>query len=424
MNESSPQILNESQASYSTPVSSSFPLSGSDEEYAASRARIFLVDDNQEMRELLEPFLSARWNVEFFADGASALEAARRTQPDLIVSDVRMPGLNGFELLRHVRTDPRTREIPVVLISSRVGEQALIEALEAQADDYVEKPFSIDALLSRVASRLELSKLRREMIVREKQIRARAEADRQEVVEQMEAFCYTVAHDLRAPLRAMQGFSQALLEDYAGQLDDTAKNYASRIVAAAQRLDTLIQDLLAYSRLTRAELGFGQVSLEAIVQSLLSTFAQEIRTKEAIVDVKRPLPFVMGHTFTVQQLLGNLLSNALKFVAQGVQPRVGIFAEETDQTVRVWIEDNGIGISPQHQERIFRVFERLHPIDTYPGTGIGLAIVRKGAERMGGSSGVRSELGQGSKFWIELKKCPAAAGKTPATPPISKTASA
>jgi len=222
--------------------------------------------------------------------------------------------------------------------------------------------------------------------------------------EQMESFTYSVAHDLRAPLRAMQGFAAALAEDYGSDLDEQGKDFTHRIMAAAQRMDALIQDLLAYSRISRTPLVLEKVRLEKTIEAVLPLFELDIKRKRATVKVEHPLPEVTGHGATIETILTNLLSNALKFVRNGARPHVRIWAEEKANMVRLWVEDNGIGISPQYQERIFKVFERLHGSDAYPGTGIGLAVVRKGVERMGGSVGLESEAGKGSRFWIELPK--------------------
>lgn len=229
-------------------------------------------------------------------------------------------------------------------------------------------------------------------------------AQLQETNAELNAFAHSVSHDLRAPLRSMQGFADALLEDYAGRLDPVGQDYARRIVTASRRLDSLIQDLLAYSRVSRTELELQSVSLSRVVTDALAQLEADLREREARVDVEEPLPAALGHHGTLVQVVGNLLANAVKFVAPGVQPVVRVWAEEHGQWVRLCVEDNGIGIAREHQERIFRVFERLHGVAQYSGTGIGLAIVRKGVERMGGRVGVASEAGQGSRFWVELPR--------------------
>jgi signal transduction histidine kinase len=222
--------------------------------------------------------------------------------------------------------------------------------------------------------------------------------------QELGSFTYSVAHDLRAPLRALQGLSNALLEDYADRLDDLAKDYCQRIVTAAGRMDTLIQDLLAYSRLSRIDLELKVIDLTAVAADVTHQLESDLREKQAKLTVQGALPAVLGHRATLGQVVGNLVSNAIKFVVPGATPEVRIWAEERGEFVRLWVEDNGIGIAPEYRDRIFRIFERLHGVETYPGTGIGLAIVQKGVERLGGRAGVESAEGTGSKFWIELKK--------------------
>jgi PAS domain S-box-containing protein len=223
----------------------------------------------------------------------------------------------------------------------------------------------------------------------------------QQSLQSLEGLLYHVAHDLRAPLRAMASFTRILLEDYGQQLDERGCDYARRISTSAQFMDSLVQDLLAYGRLAHTTVNLHKVSLQSQVDAVLEQFSEEIRNKHAQIEVQRPLPQVQGNPLLLNQILLNLLGNALKFVPPNVSPHVRIHAE-SDGLVRLWVEDNGIGIKPEYHHRIFRVFERLHTANQYPGTGIGLAIVQKGVERMGGRVGVESAPGGGSRFWIEL----------------------
>lgn len=228
-------------------------------------------------------------------------------------------------------------------------------------------------------------------------------ASLRETTEQLETFCYTVAHDLRSPLRAQQSFAQVLLEDYKDVLDETGRNYLQRILASASRLDKLVNDLLAYSRISRSEIIFQNIDLGKVVGEVREHLADDIQNQKGRITIG-PLLTVCAYEPILHLVITNLMANALKFVAPGAVPDIHIWSEEKDSFVRLWIEDKGIGISPEHIEKIFGVFQRLHPMDKYPGTGIGLAIVRKGVDRMGGSVGVESEIETGSRFWIELKK--------------------
>jgi len=220
---------------------------------------------------------------------------------------------------------------------------------------------------------------------------------------QLEAFVYSIAHDLRAPLRAMEGYSAMLLEEAGAVLNETTRGYANRINKSAQVLDTLLRDLLAFSRLTQERIELAPVKLESAVQFALDLLQEEIQRKKARVEIARPLPTVLAHAPTLGQVMVNLVSNALKFVAPGQPPLIRLRAEERSEFVRLWVEDNGIGIAPEHQEQIFRLFTRLHGA-TYGGTGIGLTVVKHGIERLRGQVGLESARGQGSRFWVELQK--------------------
>ncbi len=235
---------------------------------------------------------------------------------------------------------------------------------------------------------------------------------------QLETFVYSIAHDLRAPLRAMQGFSQLLVQDHSANLNNEGRSYANFINTAAQTMDHLLADLLAFSHISQQKFELAPVALDAVVLSALAGCETEIRESHATIENIPPWPAVLAHAATLRQVLVNLLGNAVKFVASGA-PHVRLRAElRPGAKVRIWIEDNGIGIPSEFHERIFQVFQRLHTT-AYAGTGIGLAIVQKGVERMGGRVGVESAPGTGSKFWIELNLAPTAAHepKPNPTPP-------
>jgi len=227
---------------------------------------------------------------------------------------------------------------------------------------------------------------------------------------------------MRAPLRAMQGFAQCLLDDYSSKLDERGVNHLQQIMRSALRLDHLIQDVLSYSKVLHAKGQMGPVDLDGLMRDIIATYPNG---QKAVFHIQGKLPKVLGNEAFLTQCFSNLLGNASKFVEPGTIPHIEIGAETHESvkpvareqtagastlprsgaaTVRIWIKDNGIGISPENHERIFRMFERIHPAKDYEGTGIGLAIVRKAAERMGAQVGFESELGKGSRFWMQLQK--------------------
>jgi PAS domain S-box-containing protein len=223
----------------------------------------------------------------------------------------------------------------------------------------------------------------------------------QETIGELEAFSYSISHDMRAPLRAMQGYAKALLADYNGRLDPEATHYLDRISRSSNRLDSLIQDVLAYSRVSKDEISLHPVDLERLMDDIISSHP-EFQAPQVRIAMEKPLHRVLGHEAYLTQCITNLLGNAVKFVPPGVLPEIRIRTERADGKIRVWFEDNGIGIDPSHHERIFQIFGQVYPEKKFGGTGIGLAIVRKAVQRMNGKAGVESRMDKGSRFWLIL----------------------
>jgi PAS domain S-box-containing protein len=224
--------------------------------------------------------------------------------------------------------------------------------------------------------------------------------EREQANTELEAFSYSVSHDLRAPLRAIEGFSDIILTDFGSQLPPPAIALLKNIVRSSVRMNRLVQDLLDYSRLNRIDIPTSTVNLAATLKDVCDQLPEGSRDKVACA-VQSPLN-VCAHQATLTQVLFNLINNGLKFCTPGQTPHVEVAAHRGANSIVIEVRDNGIGIAKQHQERIFQVFERLHSTDAYPGTGIGLAIVKRGITRMGGTVRVESEPGKGSTFFISL----------------------
>jgi signal transduction histidine kinase len=218
----------------------------------------------------------------------------------------------------------------------------------------------------------------------------------------MEAFSYTVSHDLRSPMRTMHGFSEILLEQYSDVLDAEGRGYLERIRKAATRLDHLINDLLAFAKVSGANIELRPVPLRAAVEHVVEG-SSRWSSGEVELSFEGCVHTVRANETLLNQIVQNLMENAAKFVPPGVKPAVRVWSEERGEVVRLWVADNGIGIAPEHQARLFRMFERIET-KSYGGTGIGLAIVDRAVLKMNGHVGVESQPGQGSRFWVELAK--------------------
>jgi PAS domain S-box-containing protein len=226
----------------------------------------------------------------------------------------------------------------------------------------------------------------------------------EEVNREQEAFNYSISHDLRAPLVTINTYAAIVLGEHAQQLDEEGRGMVQRIRAAAQRMEATLKHLLEYSTLAREEIVLEAVDTEEAVKELLIEHRGVIQERKAEIFVARPLPPVRGCRAIFNQVLANLLTNALKYTRPEEPPRVRIFAEQRDALVLLRVADDGIGIDPKYHERIFQIFERLHGYSRYPGSGVGLAIARRAVERMNGRIWVESEPGHGSCFCLELPR--------------------
>lgn len=247
---------------------------------------------------------------------------------------------------------------------------------------------------------------------------------------ELEHFSYTIAHDMRAPLRAMRSFAKILLTEPAEALEPAARSdLLRRISEGALRMDLLITDALDYSQVVRSEMSLKPIDLTSLIRGIVESYPQ-FHSPKAEIQIQENMPLVLASEAGLTQCFSNLLGNAVKFVNPAVTPQVRVWAEIHEpsrkeqpgaaaesaplqsatrttngmhRTVRIWVEDNGIGISPEYHQKIWQMFQRLSK--SYEGTGIGLALVRKVIERMGGQVGVQSEPNHGSRFWVELR-CP------------------
>ena len=362
---------------------------------------ILIVDDKPEnLRPLFEALGREGYELRQSLSGQQALQVVQLDPPDLILLDISMPELDGYEVCRRLKAQPQTRDIPVIFLGALDESLDQAKAFKVGGADYVTQPFQIAEVLARVKHQIRLQQLQSVNRQQQQQLEA--------VKDELKLFTSSVSHDLRSPLRGLQGLSKALLEDYGHQLDELGTTYLQRIEATAISMDQLLNALIAYSRIDRTEIVIEPVSLEAVVSSAMQSLQAELERKQAYVEVQPDLPEVMGYSPVLEQIATNLLDNACKYVAPGDRPHIKIEAHlsepnSAEPTYVCWsFQDNGIGISPADQTKIFQPFTRLHGVETYPGSGFGLATVQRGVTRLGGTCGVESSEQQGSRFWVRL----------------------
>ncbi len=380
-------------------TTSEIASSSAAKESDANRARVLLADDNADMRDYVARLLRERWIVDTASDGASALAMARENPPDLVLADIMMPGLSGFELLQQLRADPRTRVVPVIFLSARAGEEARIEGLQAGADDYLAKPFSARELMARVSTHLEQALARRQL---EHQA---AELDR--LNRAKDEFLATLSHELRTPLTSILGWARLLRMQ--GKDEEMLRMGLESIDQSAQVQAQLIDDVLDLSRVTT-----GKVRVERAIVNVpvLATAALDgVRLAAAAKNIHLESEFpaqpdtanILGDSNRIQQILWNLLTNAIKFTPDG--GTVTLMVEQTPTAIIVSVADTGIGISENFLRHVFEPFRQADSSTTrsHGGLGLGLSIVRHLTEMHGGKVSVHSEgKGRGATFVVQF----------------------
>jgi signal transduction histidine kinase len=365
-----------------------------------TRGRVMVVDDNQDMRAYITRLLEAAgyW-VEAVENGEAALASCRVNPPDLMLSDVMMPNLDGFGLLNRLRNDKATETLPVILLSARAGEDARVEGLNAGADDYLVKPFGAKELIARVDGAIRLAQLRCESQRKLSHYMDELKRSNQE----LDDFAYIASHDLKEPLRGLHNYASFLQEDYGQCLDEEGNRYLERMQRLVERLSTLIDRLLAYSRLGSSELETHPVALDQVLDEVVEDLKPFLSDQGVELVRAKPLPTVCCDALRIGEVFQNLITNAAKYNDKP-EKRVEIGCNEAEPPV-FYVRDNGIGIAANHQDSVFRIFKRLHEQDKFGGgTGAGLTIVKKIVERHGGRLWLESTQGKGTTFYFTLTK--------------------
>ena len=406
-----------------------------------SIASILVVDDVPDNLQVLSDILTREgYLVRPVTSAAMAFRTMEAALPQLVLADIKMPEMNGYEFCQRLKEDERTREIPVIFISALGETQDKVRAFEVGGVDYITKPFQAGEIVARVRTHLALSELRLSLVqlntqledrvrFRTQELAANLEALSREVAErrraedelqrlneelegrvrertaqleasniELEAFSYSVSHDLRAPLRGIEGFSQALLEDCQDQLDETGREYLARIRAGTERMGGIIEALLKLSRVGRSDLGRMDVDLSALCRRILEGLACADPGRQ-IDCVIQPGLRAQADPHLLAMALENLLSNAWKFTARTEAPRIEVGAGVQGA---FYIRDNGAGFEMAFAPKLFKAFQRLHSAQEFEGTGIGLAIVQRIIRRHGGRIWAQAEPQRGATFFFTL----------------------
>jgi signal transduction histidine kinase len=355
-----------------------------------ARATLLIVDDEPYNLLMLEQALGADFALRTARDGIEALAVLQSQGPaDLILSDIVMPNMGGFDLCRRLKADPAMKHIPLLFLSGLDSVASEEEGLLLGAADFIHKPFSPPSVLARVRTHLKLSQATRQL--REQYQRLEA------VNRELEGFCYSISHDLRAPLRALDGYARILAEDCADRLSREEQHMLDRIRANAQRMGDMIDDLLELSRAASAPLAMQVVDLSRLAGEIVATLHETEPQRNVRVTIEPGLE-AAGDPAQLRIVLENLLGNALKYTGGADPAEIRFYAQHEGGGREFCVTDNGAGFDMAHAKRLFQPFQRLHGQGEFPGTGVGLATVARILSRHGGRIRAEARPGEGATF--------------------------
>jgi signal transduction histidine kinase len=362
-------------------------------------ARILIVDDEAaQMNALCDTLKDHGYETVGFTACQTALEALRESRFDLLLADLMMPEMDGLALLRAALQ--QDDNLAGIIMTGEGTIANAVEAMKAGALDYILKPFKLSVILPVLSRALAIRRLRMENAALEQCVRERT-SELLAANNDVEAFSYSVSHDLRAPLRAINGFAQMLKDDYSAQMPADAQRLLTVVTESARRMDRLIEDLLRFFRLGAQPLSRQSVNISALVHEALAELRKEQADRQVEVRVF-DLPDAFGDPALLKQVFVNLLSNAFKFTRKKEQPEVEVGCRRQGDEQVYFVRDNGAGFNPQDAERLFGVFQRLHSDEEFEGTGVGLSLAQRIIERHGGRIWAEAELDKSATFYFTL----------------------
>ncbi len=407
------------------------------------QVEILIAEDSPTQAEQLRHILEQHdYHVLVAGNGKEALDLINNNRPMIVITDIIMPHMDGYQLCKKIKSDENLKEIAVILLTSLSDPKDVVKGLECGADNFITKPYEERYLLSRIQYLLANWDLRRdekiqmgveiffagqkyfitsdrlqilnlllstyEAAIQKNFELKKIEDELRRLNEQLEvsnreleAFSYSVSHDLRAPLRSIDGFSQALLEEYTDRLDDQGKDYLHRISAASQRMGQLIDDLLGLSRVTRSEMHRERVDMSALVQSIAAELRRN-QPERKVEFVVTPGRYADADAHLLRIALENLLGNAWKFTEKHRDAKIEFGVTEYGGRSAFFIRDDGAGFDMAYSEKLFGAFQRLHSTAEFSGTGIGLATVQRIIHRHGGQIWAEGKMEGGATFYFTL----------------------
>ncbi len=350
---------------------------------------ILLVDDTPEHIESAVSVLrDNNFKIRIATKGSTALKLLNQRQPDLILLDVYMPEMDGFEICKIIKNDSNYHSIPIIFLTSSNDEDSIKKGFELGAQDYVVKPFNISELLARVHTHIKLKQ----------QTESLLQANRE-----LDSFCYSVSHDLKAPLLSISKLTEYLAADYSDKLDSDGRELIANIQEKSKEVINIIDHLLEFSRMSEMEMKIESINLEQLFREVYGELIK-LEPPRQVQFAIHHLPTIHGDPVMIKLLVLNILSNSLKYTRNRKTALIEVTSAENGAEYIISVKDNGAGFDMRYSSRLFKVFQRLHSDNEFEGSGVGLAISQKILKRHNGKAWITGVVNEGATFYFSLPK--------------------
>lgn len=366
-----------------------------------SDCNVLIVDDTEENVDILVEAFGDEYEISAAMDGEAALESLEIEIPDIILLDIMMPNMDGYEVCQRIKENKATKDIPIIFLTAMTDIISKTRCFELGAVDYITKPFEILEVKARVHTHLSL-KLAQCELLRRNEILEEKKVELQAAVNELEAFSYTVSHDLKSPLRAIQGYSKIILEDYRAVLSEDGSEMISNIRNICSDMINMIGKLLQYATTARLEIHKESVDISEMFSSAFAELRSIYSKRFIEFEFETGMPAVLGDAIMLKQVIYNIISNAIKFTKNREEALIVAGCKMGVGEYIFYVKDNGVGIDMEFSGKLFRIFQRLHSSDEFEGSGIGLAAVRKIIQKHGGKTWIEGKVNEGTTVCFTL----------------------
>ncbi|WPC44321.1 sensor histidine kinase [Clostridium sp. JS66] len=366
-----------------------------------SECTVLIVDDIEENLDILVEALGDDYEVSVAMDGEAALESVEMEIPDIILLDIMMPGMDGYEVCRKIKSNKSTEDIPIIFLTAITDIESKAKGFELGAVDYITKPFEIIEVKARVRTHLSLKRAQHELSDKNKILHEKT-LELQAAVSELEAFSYTVSHDLKSPLRAIETYSKIILKEKNEILDDDTNEMINSVKNICDNMIIMIEKLLEYSQMAHLDICKEQVNISEMFNSSFSQCKSICPERFIKFEFETGIPNILGDAVLLKQVINNVISNAVKFTKNRREALIVVGCKRGIGEYIFYVRDNGVGIDMEFSGKLFGIFQRLHSSDDFEGNGIGLATVRKIIQKHGGKTWIEGKVNEGITVYFTL----------------------